>query len=97
VRLNYQDPSGARQHSQGLYLQASRRLDDLQGWLGGLEPTLRAGRMQRSLSDNGFQDVSEIGVGVNYYATSFIRTSLMAMAASVHGEDLLAVNTTFTF
>jgi hypothetical protein len=97
VRLNYQDPSGARQHSQGLYLQASRRLDDLQGWAGGLEPTMRVGRMQRSLSDNGFQDVSEIGVGVNYYATSFIRTSLMAMAASVHGEDLLAVNTTFTF
>ena len=97
VRLDYQDPSGARQHTQGGYIEVSRRLSDLTGWQSGFEPTLRTGRMQRSLSDNGFQDVSELGVGLNYYFTSFIRSSLMAIATSAHDEDQISFNSTFTF
>jgi hypothetical protein len=97
VRLNYQDPSGARQHSQGGYAEASRRLSEVAGWVGGFEPTLRFGRMQRSSSDNGFQDISEMGVGINYYFTAFIRTSLMAIAATAHDEDQVALNSTVTF
>jgi hypothetical protein len=55
------------------------------------------GRVQRSLGDNGFQDVSELGIGMNYYLTTFIRTSLLAMATNVHTENQVSFNTTFTY
>jgi len=97
VRMDNQDPTGAWVHSQGAYLQGSHRLTSLQGWLSGFEPTIRIGRVQRSVVDNGYQDVNELDIGVNYYFTSYIRTSLMGFDHSVHSLDQVVLNTTFSY
>ena len=72
-------------------------MTSLQGWLSGFEPTIRIGRVQRSVVDNGYQDVNELDIGVNYYFTSYIRTSLMGFDHSVHSLDQVVLNTTFSY
>jgi hypothetical protein len=97
VRVDYQDPAGLRQHSQGAYLQASHQLTALGGWWQHFEPVVRIGRVQRSAVDNGYQDVSECGVGMNYYFTPFIRSSLVAVYHNVHRLDQISLVTSFAF
>jgi hypothetical protein len=111
IKVDFDDSTNERVKTQGGYAQASQRLTFLSGWASALEPTIRGGAVVRTQAllttgDDGSgntitvesrRNVQEVGLGLNYYFSSYIRSSLFVLGHNDHDLDRVTFTTTFAF
>ena len=109
LKVDFDDSTGQQVRSHGGYAQMSQRCTFLKGWANGFEPVLRGGAVVRNqpllaagVDGSGNptvvevrHNVQEVGVGINYYFTSYIRSSLFVLCHN--DSDLNAATFTSTF
>ena len=105
-KVDFDNSAGIRERTQGGYVQASQRMRFLGGWLAGFEPVIRAGAVTRNIplpstDHNGnptqIGNIKELDLGLNYYFTNYIRSTLMALGHNDHELDQVSFVTTFAF
>ena len=97
IDLSHDLNNGERVKSRGWYAQLSSRLSFLNSSLQAFEGVLRYGNVRRDRVLGDFRNVNETSLGINYYHSPFIKSTLSFSNYSTNRLDRLDLTTSFAF